>query len=610
MAAVSWAQTNAYLRAEVFTQTLPDGTAVTMWGYSECNAAYTTCGAPSSPGPTLTATAGETLNIQVRNALTGVYTEPTSLIIPGQIATLTPTWSDGSTGARPAGNTALRVRSFTSEAAVGGTTTYSWTGIKAGTFLYQSGTHPSVQVQMGLFGVLRVNPATPGQAYDPASTAYDNQINLVFSEIDPALHGAIAAGTYGPGRTVTSTIGYAPKYFLINGQPFSYASSAINAGTAVAGQRILIRFLNAGYEPHVPVFQGANLTVLAEDGNLYPYPKRQYSVLLPPGKTTDAILTVSAPTAPNYIAFQDRMLNLTNSSASPGGMMGYLKLATTNQYSLTVTKTGKGAASGTVNAASLPAGISCGTDCTEAYNENTEVKLAAAPARGFAVVWSGGGCTGQSDCVATMTADTTINAAFNRIGWIGVFRNGGWFLDTNGNGTWDGCETDGCFSSFGFPTDIPVTGDWTGTSVSRFGVFRNGEWYLDLNGSGGWDGCGTDGCYASFGMTGDIPVTGDWTGTGITRIGVFRNGEWYLDLNGNGAWDGCGTDGCYPSFGMAGDKPVTGDWNGNGLTKIGVFRNGQWFLDLNGNGAWDGCGTDACYASFGMAGDTPIIGGW
>jgi hypothetical protein len=94
----------------------------------------------------------------------------------------------------------------------------------------------------------------------------------------------------------------------------------------------------------------------------------------------------------------------------------------------------------------------------------------------------------------------------------------------------------------------------------KIGVFRNGQWFLDLNGNGTWDGCVTDGCYASFGRAGDLPVAGDWTGTGTMKIGVFRNGQWFLDLNGNGVWDGCGTDACYASFGGATDKPVAGAW--------------------------------------------------
>ncbi len=194
-------------------------------------------------------------------------------------------------------------------------------------------------------------------------------------------------------------------------------------------------------------------------------------------------------------------------------------------------------------------------------------------------------------------------------GRIAIFREGNWFLDSSDYGVWEGCGLDSCLGPFGFPFDVPVMGDWTGTGAAKIGTFRNGEWFLDLNGNGVWDGCGTDACIASFGLATDIPVTGDWTGSGTTKIGTFRNGEWFLDLNGNGVWDGCGIDACIASFGLATDIPVTGDWTGSGTTKIGTYRNGAWFLDLNGNGVWDGCGVDLCIPSFGgFPGDLPITG--
>jgi hypothetical protein len=55
-----------------------------------------------------------------------------------------------------------------------------------------------------------------------------------------------------------------------------------------------------------------------------------------------------------------------------------------------------------------------------------------------------------------------------------------------------------------------VAGDWNGTGTTKIGVFRNGQWFLDLNGNGAWDGCGTDACMASFGLAGDLPVVGEW----------------------------------------------------------------------------------------------------
>ena len=73
----------------------------------------------------------------------------------------------------------------------------------------------------------------------------------------------------------------------------------------------------------------------------------------------------------------------------------------------------------------------------------------------------------------------------------------------------------------------------------KIGVFRNShDWYLDYNGNGTWDGNVTDRQYA-LGKVGDMPVVGDWNGDGKTEIGVFRdNHTWNVDYNGNGVWDG------------------------------------------------------------------------
>ncbi len=90
------------------------------------------------------------------------------------------------------------------------------------------------------------------------------------------------------------------------------------------------------------------------------------------------------------------------------------------------------------------------------------------------------------------------------------------------------------------------------------GVFRNGGWFLDLNGNDFWDGCSVDGCLY-LGMGGDQTAAGDWNGDGTDDIGVFRNGAWFLDRNGNDQWDDCSLDGCY-YLGMAGDEPLSGKW--------------------------------------------------
>ena len=75
-----------------------------------------------------------------------------------------------------------------------------------------------------------------------------------------------------------------------------------------------------------------------------------------------------------------------------------------------------------------------------------------------------------------------------------------------------------------------MIGDWNGDGIYTIGIFRNGTWFLDMDGDGRW----SDGdVMVEFGQEGDLPVVGDWTGDGISKLGVYRNGTFYLDTNNN-----------------------------------------------------------------------------
>lgn len=81
---------------------------------------------------------------------------------------------------------------------------------------------------------------------------------------------------------------------------------------------------------------------------------------------------------------------------------------TTN--ALSIKKTGTG--SGTVT--SSPAGISCGSDCSEEYSKDTSVTLTATPATGSKFIGWSGSCTGtKTTCTFTMDTEKTATANFS-----------------------------------------------------------------------------------------------------------------------------------------------------------------------------------------------------
>jgi hypothetical protein len=121
---------------------------------------------------------------------------------------------------------------------------------------------------------------------------------------------------------------------------------------------------------------------------------------------------------------------------------------------------------------------------------------------------------------------------------------------------------------YGETSDTPITGDWNGDGVRQIGVFHDGRWILDTNGDGRFDEHDEQ---FTFGQAGDIPVVGDWTGDGVTKVGVYRAGKWILDTNNNHHIDA--QDRVF-ELGGAGDKPVVGDWNDDGIDDPGVFTPG------------------------------------
>ena len=384
---VALADSAVTLTAAPATATLPDGQTVPMWGYAcgtvstgvSCTAAN---GAAQTVGawqpPLITVPSGEALTITLNNNLsftagTGTNMVPTSLVIVGQLggglgaaparmpsplhAAQGTTWP-GTLGTTNPGDPVFtppaqadRVRSFATEVAAGSSANLTWTAVnlRPGTYLIQSGTQPSIQGPMGLYGVLVVTDANyPGQTFD-------KDVALLLSEIDPLQNAAVdtAVRTEGfsdalvwSGQTgkcgdptvhtcYPPAVNYSPRYYLINGVSFdrsNSAGSALAVDAAATQGRVLLRFVNAGLRMHVPSVVGANMTLLAEDGNKLPgVPKVQSSLFLAAGKTYDVTIQPKQTTAGSYdpatYAVFDRALGLSTNNQRDGGMQTYINVA-------------------------------------------------------------------------------------------------------------------------------------------------------------------------------------------------------------------------------------------------------------------------------------------
>ncbi|MEU4191724.1 multicopper oxidase domain-containing protein [Kribbella sp. NPDC026611] len=275
------------------TAPLPGGGLVPIWGFgTPTTPGDCTSASPTLPGPQLAATAGDLVTITVRNALPAGHT--VSLEIPGVA------FNPGPTDAAPG---AAVSRTFTAQ---------------PGTYLYQSGGDAGRQEAMGLSGALVVGTTTANQAYPSATTAYDVQAVLVLTAVDPAFNAA---------PETFDLQNFKATYWLVNGRSYPDVP-AIAAGV---GQRVLLRYLNAGYDNTSMTLLGMHQQVVARDATLLTNPVAASTETIPAGATEDTIVTMPGTAPPSTHGFPlfNRQLHLTSgpqTGTSPigNGMLVFL----------------------------------------------------------------------------------------------------------------------------------------------------------------------------------------------------------------------------------------------------------------------------------------------
>ncbi len=281
------------------------GITVPIWGFSSCD----TSPGPSLPGPVLVVNEGDEVTIQLTSAL-------------------------------PAGHTAsfelagLPVDSNCTPAL--GAVCYHFFATRPGTFVYQSPGDAGRQMAMGLYGALIVRPTgfptVPGQAYGAVTTAFAVEATLVLSQVDPNFNNC-STDPNSPCLSDPNNFdmnNYLATYWLINGKAYPDTAPGI---TATAGQRVLLRYVNAGYDNTSMMLLGMHEQVLARDAYLLYNQFTANTETLPAGGTEDAIATMpSFATTGSGVTFPlfNRNLHVTNGStatsdyATPGGMLIFI----------------------------------------------------------------------------------------------------------------------------------------------------------------------------------------------------------------------------------------------------------------------------------------------
>jgi len=288
------------------TTTLPGLASLTVWGYNTTNAPVSQPG-----GPVLIVNQGDSVTITLHNQLSfgpgGTSHENTGLLFQGQ--SMIPD---------------------TTGVAYNGTKTYTFTASQPGTFLYEAGliTGKQHQVAMGLHGALIVRPtgfpnATLGQAYSGVTSAFDTEQVLVLSELDTLLNSSANPAAFDMRS-------FNPRYFLINGKAYPNTDPVVVA----SGNKVLLRYVNAGLQAHAMTTLGFSQNIIGQDGSAYAYGHSVVTETIATGQTLDTIVTIpgSAILGTQYPLY-DASLALRNNTgngafAGVGGMLTTLSVGT------------------------------------------------------------------------------------------------------------------------------------------------------------------------------------------------------------------------------------------------------------------------------------------
>lgn len=221
--------------------------------------------------------------------------------------------------------------------------TYYYNLREPGTYPYHCHFEDVEHIQMGMTGTIIIRPRK-GAKYvyndgvpdsHPSSTRFDREFVMFLLELDSGIHYRLETVQEG----MTDWSDYNPNYWLLNGRaypdtlkpngasslPRQPVSSLIQAN---AGDRVLLRFNNLGYQEHTIEAPGIVFRVVGEDAKPLLKPGgadlsyTKDTLLIAPGTTLEAIFVAPQVTQLTKYRLHSRDLqHTTNAGSGDGGMM-------------------------------------------------------------------------------------------------------------------------------------------------------------------------------------------------------------------------------------------------------------------------------------------------
>jgi len=240
------------------------------------------------PAPVMWATVGDTVIINLKNlgtTLKKAPNDPHTIHLHGvDVDAANDGVPETSVAAVPANAVAP---------GAGNVVVYMFTALTPGTYMYHCHQEASIHVQMGMYGALVVynqgDAAAADRTRGPNSGFggslfgfnYDKDAIMLLSEIDVRQHTSEQAGA--GGVTPFNPVNYQPQYWMINGLSFPNTIHAgvgfvwanwemthkgydpLITGSVSAGQKVLLRTINLGFETQPMHVHGFHPKVIGSD---------------------------------------------------------------------------------------------------------------------------------------------------------------------------------------------------------------------------------------------------------------------------------------------------------------------------------------------------------